>query len=197
MEANTSRRQQILRLLLERDDFICGICNVEIDDVSQCNIDHILPRSKGGSNESTNLQPAHIRCNYAKADKVPVPLVYKPKRKNIDQAVILEEQDIQRVKDVRRSANRDANYQFVSDAIARKKRADEFLDGVLAKQKEAPPTPKKIPKKIPLIVEKVNSDAPVRLWNELARNQYKNLSWNLFVEFFDEYRKAPSEFISR
>lgn len=189
MEANTSRRKQILRLLLERDNFVCGICNSEITDVSKCNIDHILPKSKGGSNQSTNLQPAHIKCNTLKSDSVPSPLVFKPKRKNIDQAVTLEENELQIIKVAQKERDRDANFQFVSDAIARKQRADAFLDGVLAKQKETPRSPNK--RRRPVVLkEKVLNDAPVRLWNEIVKNGFKNLSYDEYLSYFEEYRKA-------
>jgi len=46
----------------------CALCGLPInrDDFS---IDHIVPRSKGGTNRLINLQPAHIECNSRKADR--------------------------------------------------------------------------------------------------------------------------------
>ena len=45
----------------------CGICGLVIapDNYS---VDHIVPLSLGGSNESSNLQPAHRSCNASKRD---------------------------------------------------------------------------------------------------------------------------------
>lgn len=33
------------------------------------NIDHIVPKSKGGTNKLKNLQATHVVCNRAAADK--------------------------------------------------------------------------------------------------------------------------------
>lgn len=52
-------------------DGVCGIC---WDPVSKWNIslDHITPRSKGGSNGKANLQPAHKICNVEKGDSLAI-----------------------------------------------------------------------------------------------------------------------------
>jgi len=34
------------------------------------NIDHIKPKSRGGTNKLSNLQATHVRCNLAAADKL-------------------------------------------------------------------------------------------------------------------------------
>lgn len=36
---------------------------------TQPTIDHIIPRSKGGTDEPSNLQWVHYKCNQAKGDK--------------------------------------------------------------------------------------------------------------------------------
>lgn len=47
----------------------CGICKEHIDsslaypDHMSLSIDHIIPRSLGGSHKIDNLQPAHLLCN--------------------------------------------------------------------------------------------------------------------------------------
>lgn len=55
--------------IIARDGLVCGICggNVEPDDV---HIDHIIPASKGGSDNDDNLQVAHSRCNQLKHNRV-------------------------------------------------------------------------------------------------------------------------------
>lgn len=57
--------------LLLRDDSKCGICGKSVQgiDPSDIQIDHIRPRSRGGSNNITNLQLAHRSCNARKGDR--------------------------------------------------------------------------------------------------------------------------------
>jgi 5-methylcytosine-specific restriction endonuclease McrA len=65
------------RELAARDGTDCGICGRPVDmtlsraDGLDCpSVDHILPRSLGGSHDPANLQLAHLRCNMAKSDRV-------------------------------------------------------------------------------------------------------------------------------
>ena len=57
-----------------RDNGKCGICGDHIDtalkhpDPRSLSLDHIIPRSKGGSHSATNLQAAHLSCNVAKGN---------------------------------------------------------------------------------------------------------------------------------
>jgi 5-methylcytosine-specific restriction endonuclease McrA len=52
----------------------CGICNEPIDttikypDQMSLSIDHIIPRSKGGSDNITNLRVAHWICNIKRSN---------------------------------------------------------------------------------------------------------------------------------
>lgn len=52
--------------LLDRMD--CGICGAPLD-YDTPSVDHIVPLSKGGSNELANLQMAHLTCNNWKRAK--------------------------------------------------------------------------------------------------------------------------------
>jgi HNH endonuclease len=45
--------------------------NVYTDDLIPLTLDHILPKSKGGSNASHNLQTMCYPCNYTKQNKIP------------------------------------------------------------------------------------------------------------------------------
>lgn len=62
--------------LAERDGIDCGICGEPVDmtirrrDSLMCaSVDHILPRSRGGTHEPENLQLAHLLCNHIKSDR--------------------------------------------------------------------------------------------------------------------------------
>lgn len=50
--------------ILARDGYICGYCGSEATQV-----DHVVPVSKGGSNDEHNLIASCSRCNRLKSDK--------------------------------------------------------------------------------------------------------------------------------
>lgn len=59
-----------------RDGGVCHICNTAVDmsltrkeDVFAASIDHIIPRSRGGSDDPENLALAHFWCNAVKSDR--------------------------------------------------------------------------------------------------------------------------------
>lgn len=68
-----------LKAVIERDNGICQICGLPIDDTDINNghigrmyptLDHIIPLSKGGSHTWNNVQLAHMKCNAGKCDKM-------------------------------------------------------------------------------------------------------------------------------
>jgi 5-methylcytosine-specific restriction endonuclease McrA len=60
-----------LRLsIFERDKFKCVYCGLGAKDGAVLNVDHILPVSKGGSNEPDNLQTLCRACNNGKSDRI-------------------------------------------------------------------------------------------------------------------------------
>ena len=62
------RRTTRLAIYL-RDGLSCAYCGASIEDGAILTIDHIKPRSKGGSNEPANLVTACKRCNSARGDR--------------------------------------------------------------------------------------------------------------------------------
>lgn len=58
---------QVLHELYLRDEGICQIC-FRFADIRDCNVDHIKPVSRGGSDDMENLQLSHIWCNSAKSN---------------------------------------------------------------------------------------------------------------------------------
>ena len=64
--------------ILTRDGFRCRICGASADDGVTLHVDHIIPVSKGGKTEKSNLRTLCDRCNLGKGDKIesiPVPSV--------------------------------------------------------------------------------------------------------------------------
>ncbi|GEA89815.1 5-methylcytosine-specific restriction endonuclease McrA [Cellulomonas cellasea] len=53
------------RTVLQRDNHRCAYCGGGADTV-----DHVLPRSRGGRHEWTNVVAACSRCNHRKADRL-------------------------------------------------------------------------------------------------------------------------------
>lgn len=56
-------REWSRRQLINRDGMICGLCKEPIETLDDVTIDHINPKSKGGSDKLTNLRLAHPGCN--------------------------------------------------------------------------------------------------------------------------------------
>ena len=63
---NHKRKRQIL---YKKQNGICYLCNEKTDEDS-ATIDHVLPRSKGGSGRMSNLKMACYDCNHKKSDKI-------------------------------------------------------------------------------------------------------------------------------
>jgi 5-methylcytosine-specific restriction endonuclease McrA len=64
------------RELANRDGTDCGICGEPVDmslrrkDSNMCaSVDHIIPRSLGGTHDPDNLQLSHLYCNQVKSDR--------------------------------------------------------------------------------------------------------------------------------
>jgi hypothetical protein len=55
--------------VLMRDNFSCRYCGVKGDE-KKLEVDHIIPRSRGGGNDETNLVTACFECNRGKRDKL-------------------------------------------------------------------------------------------------------------------------------
>ena len=54
-----------------RDEFRCLSCNRDLRDAApvEINLDHLIPRSEGGTNDASNLVTACKRCNSARGAK--------------------------------------------------------------------------------------------------------------------------------
>lgn len=69
MGAKARARARVFARILIRDGDLCAICRQTLNFEHQDphflapTLDHIIPRSKGGSNRLENLQLAHKSCN--------------------------------------------------------------------------------------------------------------------------------------
>lgn len=58
-------------IILERDDFQCIYCGKSsIEDRAELHVDHIVPKSKGGPDRSSNLVTTCKRCNLEKTNRL-------------------------------------------------------------------------------------------------------------------------------
>jgi 5-methylcytosine-specific restriction endonuclease McrA len=75
-EISLSRRN-----VLHRDNYTCQYCGVRRHDLT---IDHIIPRSRGGTDAWDNVVAACLKCNVKKGDRKPreanMPLMVQPRR---------------------------------------------------------------------------------------------------------------------
>ena len=68
---NTTKLPKALRYsMLSRDKFTCQCCGAKGVDGAVLEVDHIIPRSKGGSNDPSNLRTLCSNCNGGKSDKL-------------------------------------------------------------------------------------------------------------------------------
>jgi len=62
--------------IIERDGWRCYLCgrpipeDVPVLDPDALTLDHVKPWSQGGSDEASNLRPAHRECNREKGDRL-------------------------------------------------------------------------------------------------------------------------------
>lgn len=69
--------------LFERDDYRCQYCGNSFE-ASQLNMDHVIPRDRGGRTSWENIVTSCIKCNSRKANRLPhqanMHLLRKPER---------------------------------------------------------------------------------------------------------------------
>lgn len=56
--------------VLERDGLVCRYCGIALA-FTEVTIDHVMPRSRGGSDKPANLAVCCRRCNSSKGDRTP------------------------------------------------------------------------------------------------------------------------------
>ena len=79
-----SIRPKIRMQVLERDGFTCQLCGSKAPDV-KLEIDHIIPRSRGGLTEMRNLRVLCRDCNSGKSDSKMGRILIKMNRESGDE----------------------------------------------------------------------------------------------------------------
>ncbi len=74
---DTHRRKITRRAVFARDNWTCQYCGSR----QQLTVDHVIPRSKGGSSDWTNIVAACAPCNRRKGDFLPARAGMHPKLK--------------------------------------------------------------------------------------------------------------------
>jgi 5-methylcytosine-specific restriction endonuclease McrA len=64
---SAAERAIVKKYLSKRDGKFCGICRRPVMRIHDMTIDHIIEKSKGGTNDISNLQIAHAECNFKKS----------------------------------------------------------------------------------------------------------------------------------
>lgn len=59
------------RNVFVRDKQICAYCGTYIKELTDCTVDHVVPRAQGGETAWDNIVTACKPCNYHKADRTP------------------------------------------------------------------------------------------------------------------------------
>jgi len=68
------------RNIFARDDHTCQYCGEKFD-AKNLTCDHIIPKSRGGITEWTNIVTSCIRCNLQKSDKLPDEVKMFPRKR--------------------------------------------------------------------------------------------------------------------
>lgn len=73
--APARRRRERLRdavrtFVIARDGRTCRLCGSEIGPEERLHVDHVIPWSKGGTHDPSNLQVAHATCNLKKGARL-------------------------------------------------------------------------------------------------------------------------------
>ncbi len=60
---------ELKRKLLREQRSVCALCGSAIANLRECDVDHLLPLAKGGTNLESNLVASHRQCNKEKHAK--------------------------------------------------------------------------------------------------------------------------------
>lgn len=68
----TARR----RLIIERDGSICYLCH-QLVEFANVEIDHLIPRSRGGDSSPKNLSVTCLKCNRSRGNRIDIEQLHR------------------------------------------------------------------------------------------------------------------------
>jgi 5-methylcytosine-specific restriction protein A len=73
VKLNRDRAYRELRAHIIANSTVCGICGkpLHANPTDVAVVDHIVPRARGGTDDTSNLQAAHRSCNARKSANLP------------------------------------------------------------------------------------------------------------------------------
>jgi len=74
---DTHRRKITRRAVFARDSWTCQYCG----RTSHLTVDHVVPRSRGGTSQWDNIVTSCAPCNRRKGDRIPAEIQMHPRRK--------------------------------------------------------------------------------------------------------------------
>lgn len=81
--------------VFKRDNYQCVYCGSR----KELTLDHVIPKSRGGGNDWTNLVTSCSKCNVKKADRTPEEAKMKMTQKPFEPSLISENKSIQKIWD--------------------------------------------------------------------------------------------------
>lgn len=92
--SSRSNRKRKLRLIAIFGRW-CHICEKPIGKRAAVSVDHVVPKSEGGTNDIENLRPAHRGCNSKRGNKPwPNPIPFPVEKVSTSPTMIEEPQSI-------------------------------------------------------------------------------------------------------
>lgn len=82
------RQKKAFKKILWSKQRRCRWCNLPFSSINDATIEHLIPRSRGGSNQLDNLSLSHEKCNQERGNSLLAPACIRPIRGDEMEAVI-------------------------------------------------------------------------------------------------------------
>lgn len=198
MELNINNIETVKQILLEKSNGCCALCLLPIGD--DFSIDHVIPKCLNGGENIDNLQSSHYKCNWLKGETVGIftqedyvnyylgkSTVVKHFKSGLEfpSAIslkkYLQKQNPKNAPKTRKPYGIKEKTKKVSTPVKTKKQKKEDIFNAAA-QKYYPNKP--INPLVDLSDKDKGLDKSALLWNEIARNGTRRLSYEMFKSYF-------------